>query len=352
MPTAVVHLKPMGSVAGTGLPSPTLYGALCWATAVLFGEEEATRMAEQLTCSDAFPLAWDEGGQPVRFFPMPVLPQRVMPVPDRSLDAKQQATRALNLHKRLKGVRALSQSLFLRFVRGELSLQALGEALQREQVAVRGACLMTREEAQRLGMRLRSQSPIAQSDIQHNEIDRWTHAVVEGRLFLREETFFARGSGLCFAVHVPDEHLLNRLPALCRYLEDTGVGGERSTGKGHFRFQVDLQTRWLEEPADADAWLTLSHYLPTPHEVQEWLSARFQPSYTLAHWQAKYEAMFVGGQAVYKPLRRLFAPGSVFPLGERREIYGRAVPSGQRLGHPVWVCGRALPVFIRSGGVV
>lgn len=350
MPTASVLLTPLGSLAGMPPPSPTLYSALCWATAILYGEAEARQMAEELTCTDAFPLAWSGDGQPVRFFPLPVSSQRVSALPDRSLQSKQRATRLLSVHKRLKGARYLSERLFRQSAQGELSPETLASALQAEQVVVRGECVMHAEEAQSLGMERPRRALLASADITHNEIDRWTMAVVEGRLFLREETFFAPHVGLWFAVHLPSEERMRLLPALLRYLQDTGIGGERTTGKGHFRFQLEEQPLDLPTAADARAWVSLSHYLPTAEEVQRWQHAPFPPRYRLVHWQARYEAMFAGGEAVYKPLRRMLAPGSVMPLTDRREVYGRAVLSGERVGHPVWVCGRALPVFIRTGG--
>lgn len=350
MPTVSVTLSPLGSLKGAPPPSPTLYSALCWATATLFGEEQAQEMAQELTCTDAFPLAWGEGGKTVRFFPMPVLPEPVRRTGD-TLEQKQEDTRRLSLQKRLKGARYLSEALFERVARGELSHDLLGEGLADEnRFTLRGGCLMTTAEEQSLGVFRPRRALLKAVDTTHNEIDRWTLAVVEGRLFLREETFFAPRTGLWFALHLPSEERMRLLPALLRYLEDTGVGGERTTGKGHFRFRLEEQPPPLPAPSDANAWVNLSHYLPTADEVRSWEGASLGPRYRLVTWQARYEAMFSGGEAVYKPVRRLFAPGSVLPLTERREVYGRAVPSGERLGHPVWVCGRALPVFIRTGG--
>lgn len=350
MPTAWVTMHPLGSLAGAPPPSPTLYSALCWATATLFGEQQAQAVAEELTCTDAFPLALGTQAQVVRFFPMPVMAQPVTPLADRSLRSKQAATRRLNLHKRLKGARYVSESIFREAATGALSLEGLASRLQREEVAVRGACVMSVQEAQELGVYRPRRALLVSSDTMHNEIDRWTLAVVEGRLFLREETFFAPQAGLWFGVHLASQERMSLLPALLRYLEDTGVGGERSTGKGQFRFRLEEQPLDLPHAPDADAWLSLSHYLPHAREVQEWQSASALPRYRLVTWLARYEAMFAGGEAVYKPLRRMFVPGSVFPLTERREVYGRAVVSGERLGHSVWVCGRTLPVFVRTGG--
>ncbi|MEJ5250342.1 MAG: hypothetical protein HPY54_04945 [Chthonomonadetes bacterium] len=346
MPVAVVHLQPRGSVVGAPPPSPTLYGALCWATAVLYGEEQAQAMAQELTCTDAFPLAHSGQGYTVRFFPMPVLPQPVTPLPERTLSHKQQAVRQLNLFKRLKRARYLSEGLFTRYLQGDLSASTLADALQEGQAVLRGNCLMLAQEAQDVGWTSRATAPLASADVTRNEIDRWSLATAEGRMFLREETFFAPGVGLWFGVHLPEEQM-RLLPALLRYLEDTGVGGERSSGKGQFAFQLEEGSLALPQPASPDAWVSLSHYLPTPEEVKGWQSA---PRYTLVSWLARYESAFVGGQRVFKPLRRMLEPGSVFPLTERREVYGRLVRSGERLGHTVWVCGRALPAFAQRGG--
>ncbi|MCS6831273.1 MAG: hypothetical protein RMM08_10710 [Armatimonadota bacterium] len=352
MPTASVMLRPLGSLAGAPPPSPTLHGALCWATAILFGEEQAQRMAQELTCTDAFPLVWREGEQPLRFFPLPVLAPRAASSSERSLEGKRDATRALNQQKRLKGARYLSERLFEQIAQGNLPLERLGVLLAEQQVVLQSGCLMTREEAETVDKGSARRPLLTSSDVVHNEIDRWTLAVAEGRLFLREETFFAPGVGLWFAVHLPSEELIRLLPALLRFLEDTGVGGERTTGKGHFLYRLDKEAFSLPVPPDANAWVSLSHYLPTPDEIQSWQQRSPAPRYRLVAWQARYEAMFAGGEVVYKPLRRLFAPCSVFPLAEKQEIYGRAVPSGERLGHTVWVCGRALPAFIRAGGGV
>lgn len=346
MPVAVVHLQPMGSVAGAPPPSPTLYGALCWAAAVLYGEGEAQAMAQELTCTDAFPLARNGQEHTVRFFPMPVLLQQVAPLSERTLSHKQQAVRQLNLLKRLKRARYLSEGLFTRYLQGDLSTSTLAIALQEGDAVLRGNCLMLAQEAQSVGWTSRTAAPLAATDVTRNEIDRWSLATAEGRLFLREETFFAPGVGLWFGVHLPEERM-RLLPALLRYLEDTGVGGERSSGKGQFAFQLEEGSLALPQPARPDAWVSLSHYLPTPEEVRAW---RVAPRYSLVSWLARYESAFVGGQRVFKPLRRLFEPGSVFPLAAQREVYGRLVRSGERLGHTVWVCGRALPAFAQSGG--
>lgn len=347
MPTASVTLVPLGSLAGAPPPSPTLHGALCWATAVLVGDAPAQAMAQELTCTDAFPVAWGDEGRTIRFLPLPLQmpPMRQTP---KQLAGKQEEVRRLYWQKRLKGVRYLSESLFCQMAQGALSLEALGERLATQQVAQWGTCLLTSEEAQLLGARPRRL--LVASDITHNEIDRWTLAVAEGRLFLREETFFAPRAGLWFAIHLPSEERMRLLPALLRYLEDTGVGGERTTGKGHFYWRLDEAPFSLPDVPDADAWMSLSHYLPAPEEVQTWEGKSSLLRYRLVTWQARYEAMFAGGEVVYKPLRRLFASGSVFPLTAKQELYGRAVPSGERLGHTVWVCGRALPAFIRAGG--
>ncbi len=344
MPGVCVKMTPCGAVTGTPPPSPTLFSALCWATAVLYGHSDAQAMAEELTCTGAFPLLQADGAC-LRFYPMPVFALHVHRLSDRTLPSKQRATRSLSLTKRLKGAQYLSESLFVQFVRGEWNADRLLQEMEAERLVLRGSCLLPREEAQQFGLGRGSRALLTTEDITHNEIDRWTLAVVEGRLFLREATFFAPQVGLWFGVHVQSQKGMERLPALLRFLSDTGVGGERTSGKGQFQFHLWEVAPAPHAPPTPRWWVSLSHYLPTPQELQGWNTP---PRYQLIHWQAKYEAMYAGGLAVYKPLRRLFAPGSVFPYTQTQEVYGRAVPSGERLGHTVWVCGRAIPAF--SGG--
>jgi CRISPR type III-A-associated RAMP protein Csm4 len=346
MPGVCVRMTPCGAVTGTPPPSPTLFSALCWATAVLYGRSEAQAMAEELTCTGAFPLLQADGAC-LRFYPMPVFALPVRRLPDRTLPSKQQATRTLSLTKRLKGAQYLSESLFKQFVEGEWNADGLLQELEAERLVLRGGCLMHAEEAQRFGLGRGGRDLLTTEDITHNEIDRWTLAVAEGRLFLREATFFAPQVGLWFGVHAASPKRLERLPALLRFLSDTGVGGERTSGKGQFEFQQWDVAPTPPAPPTPRAWVSLSHYLPDSQDLHGWNTP---PRYQLVHWQAKYEAMYAGGLAVYKPLRRLFAPGSVFPYTQTQEVYGRAVPSGERLGHTVWVCGRAIPAL--SGGEV
>jgi len=124
MPGVCVKMTPCGAVTGTPPPSPTLFSALCWATAVLYGHSEAQAMAEELTCTGAFPLLQADDAC-LRFYPMPVLALPVHRLSDRTLPSKQRVTRSLSQVKRLKGAQYLSESLFVQFVRGEWNADRL-----------------------------------------------------------------------------------------------------------------------------------------------------------------------------------------------------------------------------------
>ncbi|MCS6859776.1 MAG: type III-A CRISPR-associated RAMP protein Csm4 [Abditibacteriales bacterium] len=359
MPLHPLYLTPRGSLQGTTLPSPTIFGALCWATATLYDEVTVRDLCAsfegepRFVVSDAFPFV-ERDGRRLHFFPMPLLPERLPATLGDDLKSKQEQTIIAGRQKKLKGARYLSENLFAEVVSGRLDAQGLLQQVASGDALRRGDCLLTQEEATKFGLMARRARLLTDADVTHNEIDRVTLAVAEGRLFQREELFFADGAGLWCLMRVPagaGGDKLSLLPLL-RYLSDTGFGGDRTSGKGHFDIRLgDPDDVPLTQVESADCWVSLSHYLPRPEEIAVWQSdASKGLRYNLVQWQAKHESSRSGGEAIFKPLRRLFAAGSVFPLTEKREWFGRAAWSGTHNGHPVYVGGFALPAWAKLGG--
>ena len=179
-------------------------------------------------------------------------------------------------------------------------------------------------------------------------------ATVEGRLFFIHETFLHRDhAGLWFALRTPDLELVK---PLLRWVEDTGLGSDRSVGKGHFRIPLE-EIHEISFPAlnsEANCFVTLSRYLPSEGECD--FTAR-PLSYALSSIRPKHEARLPGvNHHTYKGLFRVFEPGSYFPLRERKDVYGRVVPVGpgaeQGGVRAAYHNGLALPVFARMGGQI
>jgi len=359
MPLYPVYLTPRGSLQGTTLPSPTIFGALCWAVATLYDEATVSDLCAsfdaepRFVVSDAFPFV-ERGGKRLRFFPIPLMSERLSDVGGDDLKSKQAQTVIAGRQKKLKGVRCLSESLFAEVVSGRLDAQRLFQRVASGDALRRGDCMVTKKEAAEFGLTARRARLLTDADVTHNEIDRVTLAVAEGRLFQREELFFADGAGLWCLVRVAEGAGRDAPPLmpLLRYLSDTGFGGDRTNGKGHFDLTLgDPADVPLPKVEDANCWVNLSHYLPREEEIAAWQqNAHKGLRYNIVQWQAKYESSRSGGEAIFKPLRRLFAAGSVFPLTDKREWFGQAAQSGTHDGHSVYVGGFALPAWAKLGG--
>ncbi len=272
--------------AGVQLPADTLFSALVvsW---LLQGQDPGAFAAPFLAgdppflLTSAFPFA---GG--VRFYPMPV---------DRSrLFSPQGWRKAQERGKAIKRIRYLSEGLVSKALAGEPLDKYLFPQQDEDDppdqasgVALQGGLLwLTREEAAFLpdGLRkekkrlrpLRSLRYVAvwkETRVPRVTVDRVNSA---SNIFHAGRVRFAPNCGLWFGVHWrrPDALVegaaLSYRRALARglaLLQDSGLGGERTTGYGQFELDGHGTPVQLADPTpDAPAWL-LSRYLPGKEEA-------------------------------------------------------------------------------------
>lgn len=369
MDTYAVYLRPHGSLASE-LGSDTLFGAVCWAIRILGLVDDMEAMLEDFATrprfafSSAFPF-FEVNGNRVRFYPRPCLPEMspgqiealAQEECDKNprLDRKAAKVQVVQLAKRLDGKLYLSEALFGEVVRGETDTVGLFRRFKKrghnpQDIEAAGAVLISHGERRRLhGEPL---TFMAEADVQHNQVDRVAGATAEGLLFFERETFFRPGGGLWFVLQAEAEDVENLIRPALRYLADTGLGANRTSGKGHFDIEIGEKIA-LPQAERPNAFLVLSRYLP---QEGEWPAGAKPLAYRLLHLWPKRESKFVQpvvGQAtapVYKRRLRMFAPGSIFPLaGEPRPLYGRlaeVVPKPAS-GHGVWQSGLAVPVLAR-----
>lgn len=377
MQTYAVYLKPKTSFVSR-LGSDTLFGALCWAMRALNGGGELETMLKRFTTetasgtlppfavSSAFPFL-HFGGLKVRLYPKPLISElaskQVKMLAERerqrypTMRQFQRATATvIEKAKRVKGCLYVSEELFTQIVRKETDTKRLCEGLVERGAAdtdmVRwGSALMTHNERKRLRAE-QLDAFEAKGDIQRNEIDRVALATVEGRLFFTHETFLhSERAGLWFSLSTED---LNFIKPLLRYLADTGIGGDRSVGKGHFDIPIDeIHEHTLPCADNPDCFVVLSRYIPAEGECD----FKEEPlSYTMTTIRPKHEAKLAkAGHHTYKYLLRVFEPGSLFPLRKRKEVYGRMVsvgPSADAEGFETYHCGLGLPVLAKIGGLI
>lgn len=373
METYAIYLKPKGSLA-SAIHSDTLFGAFCWSIRHLYGEGRLESLLENFAedpkfiLSSAFPCLFHDDGK-VHFYPKPLLPDltskqverlaSVSPAEARRdpLVKKRAVARAVENAKRLKAAAYISERLFSEIVNGRMDTEGLFKRLVKRGITEHdiegiGNALITTGERKRIDPDAECDAFWREADVQRNEIDRVAGSPVEGRLFFTREMVFAQGvAGLWFVLRAPD---IDFVKSLLRYLADTGIGGERTAGKGNFTIPLEEIEEVTLPHADteANAFVTLSRYIPADGEVA---FTQAPLSYHLSTIRPKHEAMLPGaGHHTFKTILRVLEPGALIPFqGPAREYYGRIVTVGmsaERGGWQVYHNGMTIPVFAKVGG--
>jgi len=178
--------------------------------------------------------------------------------------------------------------------------------------------------------------------IQRNSVDRVAGATVEGLLFQQTETFYDRPrAGLWFGVWA-DDALWKAVKGAFPLMSDTGLGGSRSVGKGHFAFSQPMDWRqWFHQPEAQQRFLNLSHYIPTSARKAE------PVVYDLDVIRQKAENRYPQGvQRVYVAALRAFKPGGLFAADPGTDrFYGRLLPLGAVDDRTIYFNGITVPLW-------
>lgn len=366
-----VEFHPYGPLQGA-LESDTLFGAVCWAIRMLDLTDVGKMLADfekspRFAFSSVFPMMRAREGAPVRFYPLPALPKpRHAQVQRWANDlAQQNSKRRIGKKalvttqekvKRLEKVTLTSEAVFTQIVSGwdwDDIYPKIGSGPGLIEQA--NNALLTFEERKRC-----SDEPLLglldDAGIQHNQIDRVRGATAEGLLFYEMETVFPSNVGLWAALWVADDADVERLvrPSL-RYLADSGLGANRSVGRGHFR-KIEVADALLTLPRaeSANAFVTLSRYIPND---MDWSPDAEPLRYRLLNLWPKREKKYAHlapkqSAPVYKRRARMFAPGSIFPNPKPAAVVGRLVPLVDAApdGWTVYQSGLALTVQAKTGG--
>ena len=365
MQNYAVYLEPKGSFTSS-IYSDTLFGAVCWAIRAVYDEKTLTEFLEGFNksplflLSSAFPyLKYKD--KIVRFYPKPLLPELRSSTVEKLTEEKSENKDSKSLEfkrakvivaqklKELKKILYVSENIFRDIVEGRNDMEALYRkekftgAVQQDIEKI-GNALITFAERERIDPNKELSTFIREADVQHNQIDRVAGSTVEGMLFYEKEIFLQRSmAGLWFILYTDDLEFLK--PAF-RYLEDTGIGGNRTAGKGQFNISLDrIDKLEIPEANEPNAFIVLSRYLPNNGEF---LLNSSPMSYTLLNLRGKHESKFpIPGQPIYKELLRIFGEGSIFPLKEPKPYYGKLEKVGEFGGRKIYQNGLTVPVFAK-----
>ncbi len=306
--------------------SDTLFSALCFAWAAIFGEDSLRALLEAFRegsppflISSAFPFYGT-----IRFYPRPLLR------PKLEADAAE----------RVKDTRWVSEGIFKFWLDGvDLSSFAKPDNLKDDM-------WLLPEEARSLKGGTEVLTLYVRENVARVTIDRVTSA---SNLYYVGQVRFPRKGGLfCYAAS-NDEETLEKLREALEYLGEQGIGGERSLGYGRFTLSAwDVVQEWSHE---GERFVTLSLYHPTEAEVgagalgggAAYRLVRREGFVTSPHWHGP-----VRRRAVY-----MLEEGSVVAKTAHK-VYGHLVdvtPGALRMvAHRVYRYGFAFPWAVGSGG--
>jgi CRISPR type III-A-associated RAMP protein Csm4 len=256
--------------------------------------------------------------------------------------------------KKIDEAEYLSERLFSQVVWAQLDSASIWRSLVDtgsgdDDIESISNCLLTKAERDLVSPLKKPDQFWTWNDVQRNTIDRVAGGTASGLLFFSHDLVFDRRyAGAWFALRSEEEVLKELLIPALRYLQDTGIGGDRSAGKGQFEIIVTEEPVELPEAEDGNCVMLLSRCIPAAGEFD--FNGR-PLAYRLATIRPKHESRLSGGgHREYKGLLRLFEPGSILPAEQSKAIYGmlaRVLDSAEVEGRQVWHNGKAIAVSAR-----
>ena len=264
----------------TQLQSDTIFGHICWALATEFGEEELLEFLDKmrepkLLLSSAFPK---------NTLPLPKLKPFYEKLPP-------DLPGALLKRKKRKDAKKLS------YLPIEMGLNKRQDYVHSEALEQNEAITAMLEESFKLEKDL----------VTHNSINRITGTTTKGGASLYAETVtFARENTVFESYLQTDEDTLSedKLRAVFSFIENSGFGRNKHTGRGKFR--IAIQECELPKVENPNAWLLLSNMVPAPDDPAP---ACYEGFVKYGRLGGKYAT---GNKSPFKKPLFLFKPGAVF----------------------------------------
>ncbi len=303
--------------------SDTLWGAIISRWLLLFNDDpDELCLNPGFTISSCFPLIHGR-----RFFPVPIgaLDHLMNEVAD--MPAGEEPT-----VKTLKKVRFLSDVLFEKWRSGgELDIKDLGpgsvypwEASFKDNNSA--SLVRFASEAQRPRIRL----------------DQATGGVGEDAFFYCTDLFFHKNAGLFFLAQFQDDSIRKKFESALMLLGDSGIGADRTIGKGFFTFEPFKFKTSIE---NGNMYVLLSLCIPEGTEVEKGLLNSRKSYYGLVRRFGR--AGDFGVNRLRRPDTWMLVEGSIFPFRPLGKI--EKILEGMALSiHTVYRNGKAFSLPFNS----
>jgi CRISPR-associated protein Csm4 len=281
-PNAPFHLGERGiglEETSTMAHSDTLFGAICWAWKLLYGEEDLIELLKQyhhakppFLISSTFPFI-----------------DKILLLP-KPLDGLGPA----GLEKDIRKASLVSVAIFQSL--------AQGKKLPSHEIfpGDPGGVIITPEEATIIRKLIGSNPAWTLNEAPRVTLDRDTR---QSEIYYAGDLRFMKDCGLYMLVNFLDKSYITKLEGALRLLGDEGLGGERSSGRGFFTLDKDSISLGSD---DGNKAVLLSLYRPTQEETNDLVRS----SYSLV----PRRGWVAGKSDKRKKSLRMLAEGSVIPF--------------------------------------
>ncbi|MBW2034170.1 MAG: type III-A CRISPR-associated RAMP protein Csm4 [Deltaproteobacteria bacterium] len=304
--------------------SDTLWGAIIQQWLLLYHDDpEGLCLDTPFTLSSCFPLI---NGVP--FYPLP------LGALDHLITEAGQSEKPEISVKYLKKIHFAAEPLFRKVIRGEI----LGfEELQPDAV-------FPFDEKQ---SQTKRKGKPAYSIMQRPRLrtDQLSGGGTEGSFFYCSDQYYNETNGLFFLATFRNDEMQKHFESALRLLGDTGLGADRSIGRGLFSFDTS-EYKMSDNPA-SESYLLLSLYHPTMEEVMRGILETPGTTYSLTRRSGHAASPAVSNFRRYDVW--MLEEGSVFsakPIGDIVHVLERS----ELVPHNVYRCGRAfcIPIQLKT----
>ncbi len=294
--------------------SDTLFGAIiaCW---LMLFEDDPDSLCQEppFEISSCFPLIKGK-----RFYPVPIGSLDSLMDEAANRPAGQEPT-----VKTIKKIKFIEESFFQKICNGgKLQLDDLNPSL-----------VFPFEIHENYNIRVLRYS----SEHQRPRIrtDQASGGVGENSFFYCSDQFFHKGSGQFFLAKFKDEEAKKRFEAALLLLGDTGIGADRSVGRGLFKYSI--HTINLSEDNGSGVVL-MSLCLPSEKDVKSGLLSHPQSSYNLVRRFGRAGTYSVNRYR--RPDCWMLSEGSIFTFAPEGKIVS-LIKKNHEISHNVYRYGKA-----------
>ncbi|GAA5818353.1 MAG: type III-A CRISPR-associated RAMP protein Csm4 [Methanobrevibacter sp. CfCl-M3] len=329
----IIYIKPHSIFPN--LSSNKIFGAICYSISELYVDilEDMIKDFKNdppFILSSGFPVIYDDTNK-VRFYPKPLVSEdisgsdytRTMLKCSFPTPVSEDISGSDYNYKEYNKIEFIQEEIFFKLSSGDINQEEIIKNFN------------SYKSSNGLLMEDEFDSKFSKIITPNNSVNRITNET-EGIFYTEGRQF--KNSGLFFIVEFNgdenEEKYKDIIESAIRFLRDRGFGGDISTGKGHFDYEI---AEFNLPSYESNYFLTLSQYIPSTEDLSKINKNSF------------YEISSKRGRSSDGEIRKkisFFKEGSVFP--HYNEFYGKIVESGEN--SPAVEYGYAFPFKYKFRG--